>query len=72
MASAKSVYRDQILAEIDKIPAEYFPALIKMMQAFREGVTLPSAEDSFRQGWQEALAGQTQPLSELWEDIDAS
>ena len=27
------------------------------------------AEASFRQGWQEVLAGQTRPVSELWEGI---
>jgi hypothetical protein len=30
-----------------------------------------SPEDSFRQGWYEAITGQTIPLSELWEGIDA-
>lgn len=33
--------------------------------------TLKSAEECFRQGWQEAMTGQTVPLSELWEGIDA-
>ena len=28
-----------------------------------------SAEASLRQGWQEVLAGQTRPVSELWEGI---
>ncbi|OCR01479.1 hypothetical protein BCD67_18450 [Oscillatoriales cyanobacterium USR001] len=32
---------------------------------------LKSAEDCFRQGWHEAMTGQTIPLSELWEGIDA-
>ena len=32
---------------------------------------LKSAEESFRQGWYEAMTGQTIPLSELWEGIDA-
>ena len=32
---------------------------------------LKSAEECFRQGWQEAMIGQTVPLSELWEGIDA-
>ena len=27
------------------------------------------AEASFHQGWQEVLAGQTRPVSELWEGI---
>lgn len=32
---------------------------------------LKSAEDCFRQGWHEAMTGETVPLSELWEGIDA-
>ena len=70
MATFDSPYRTQVLEEINKIPSEFLPALLKMMQAFREGVTLPSAEESFRQGWHEALTDQTQPLSQLWEDLD--
>ncbi|MEG4503563.1 hypothetical protein QUA81_11020 [Microcoleus sp. F6_B4] len=31
---------------------------------------LPSPEESFRQGWHEAMTGETVPLSELWEGID--
>jgi hypothetical protein len=34
-------------------------------------VTLKTAEDSFRQGWHEAMTGQTIPLAELWDGIDA-
>ncbi|MEZ2236337.1 hypothetical protein [Microcoleus sp.] len=33
--------------------------------------SLKSAEECFRQGWKEAMTGQTVPLSELWEGIDA-
>ena len=32
---------------------------------------LKSAEDCFRQGWKEAMTGDTVPLSELWEGVDA-
>ncbi|WP_228042364.1 MULTISPECIES: hypothetical protein [unclassified Tychonema] len=32
---------------------------------------LKSAEDCFRQGWKEAMTGETVPLSELWQGIDA-
>jgi hypothetical protein len=28
-------------------------------------------DESFRQGWQEAMHDETLPVSELWEDIDA-
>ena len=33
---------------------------------------LKSAEESFRQGWHEAMTGETVPLSGLWEGIDAA
>ncbi|CAN2041381.1 hypothetical protein GMMP15_410016 [Candidatus Magnetomoraceae bacterium gMMP-15] len=35
------------------------------------GRSLKNAEESFRQGWKEALAGETMPVSELWDDINA-
>lgn len=35
-----------------------------------ENEMLKSAEECFRQGWREAMTGQTIPLSELWEGID--
>jgi hypothetical protein len=66
-----STYRHQVTQEIDKIPAEYLPTILQVIRAFRESVTLKSAEASFRQGWQEALDGDTHPVSELWTELDA-
>ena len=66
-----TVYRSQVIEELDRIPGEYLPSVLQMIRAFRESVTLKSAEMSFRQGLTEALAGEVQPVSELWEDIDA-
>ena len=70
MNTADPAFRNQVLEEIEKIPQEFLPALLKLMRAFREGVTLPNAAESFEQGWREALSGQTHPVSELWEGID--
>jgi hypothetical protein len=44
--------------------------LLLIVRAFRESVTLKSAEASFRQGWKEALRDDARPISELWEGID--
>ncbi len=60
----------KVLEEVERIPSEYLPFLLDMMRAFRESITLKSAEESFRQGWQEALRGETRPVSELWDDLD--
>ena len=31
---------------------------------------LKTAEESFRQGWQEALQGETRPVADLWNDAE--
>jgi len=71
MATSTQKYRKQVLAELESIPAEYLPYLLQMVKSFRESVELKPAAASFRQGWQEAMSGETMPVKELWEDIDA-
>lgn len=70
MAKSNATYRT-VVEEVEKIPEEYLPSLLEIMRAFRESITLKPAAESFRQGWQEALRGETRPVSELWEDTDA-
>jgi len=43
----------------------------QIVRLFRKSIALKPAEASFRKGWEEALAGDTMPVSELWEGIDA-
>jgi hypothetical protein len=71
MSTEISVYEKQLIREIKRTPKEYLPNLLQIVRLFRESVTLKPAEASFRQGWKEALAGETRPVSELWEGIDA-
>ena len=71
MATNISKYHDQVLEEINKTPVEHLPYLLQIIRIFRESITLESAEESFRQGWLETLRGETKPVSELWEGIDA-
>ena len=71
MAGKISAYQEQVADEIKQIPEEYLPNLVQIVRIFRESVSLRPAEDSFRQGWKEALAGETRPVSELWDGIDA-
>jgi hypothetical protein len=59
------------MREIKATPDEYLPALLNIIRLFRESITLKPAEDSFRQGWQEAMRGETMPVDELWVGIDA-
>jgi hypothetical protein len=70
MSSQISTYEKRLVREIRETPTEYWPSLLQLIRLFRESVTLKPAEASFRQGWQEAMAGQTRPLTELWEGID--
>jgi len=71
MRAKLSVYEEQLIREIRGMPEEYLPNLIQIVRLFRESVALKPAEASFRQGWREALAGETRPVSELWKGIDA-
>ena len=71
MSAEVSVYEKQLIREIKETPREYLPNRLQIVLLFRERVVSKSAEDSFRQGWEEAMAGETRPVSELWEGIDA-
>ncbi len=64
-------YKDEIIQEVQATPEEYRPALLEIIRLFRQSVTLPPAEITFRQGWEEVRQGETRPVYELWEDIDA-
>ncbi len=63
---------EQIVREIRETPREYWPNLLQWIRLFRESVTLKPAAESFRQGWREALAGQTFPISELWDGANSA
>ncbi len=66
MNSYQANYTNQLIQEIKATPDEYLPTLLNIMRGFREGVTLKPAEDSFRQGWTEAMKGETMPIDDLW------
>ena len=72
MSSPALTYEKQFTQEVKAIPPEYRPALLEIVRLLRQSVTLPPAEIGFRQGWQEAMLGETKPVYELWEDIDAA
>jgi hypothetical protein len=71
MSAGVSGYEKELVGEIKGIPQEYLPNLLQIVRLFRESVVLKPAEASFRQGWKEAMQGETRPVSELWEGIDA-
>ena len=71
MTSRVSGYEEQLVREIRATPKEYWPSLLQLIRLFREAVILKPAEDSLRQGLKEANTGQTRPVSELWDGIDA-
>ena len=71
MQKFPAVYRDQITEEVGHTPDEYLPMLLQIVRSFRQSVALKPAQNSFRQGWQEAVAEETLPISELWSGIDS-
>ncbi|RKZ92447.1 MAG: hypothetical protein DRR19_04195 [Candidatus Parabeggiatoa sp. nov. 1] len=70
MTTIAQHYTQQLVQEIQQTPIEYLPILLRIVQSYRETVTLKTAEDSFRQGWKETLSGETYPIDTLWDDID--
>jgi hypothetical protein len=44
MPTVAAPYRNQLLEELDRIPKEYLPTVLKIVQAFREGIALPPTE----------------------------
>jgi hypothetical protein len=66
-----STYIEQISQEVRQTPNEYLPQLLQIIRVFRESVTLKPAAESFRQGWREVIHDETQPVTELWDGIDA-
>jgi hypothetical protein len=71
MSSKATTYEKQLISEIRGTPQEYHPNLLKIVQSFRESVSLKPAEESFVQGWKEMKKGETMPVSKLWEGVDA-
>lgn len=71
MTTKASIYKKQVVREIQGIPEEYLPNLAQIIRLFRESVVLRPSVDGFRQGWKEAQTGVTLPISELWDGIDA-
>ena len=72
MTAYPVLYSEKITEEVEKTPDEYLPALLEMVRLFREAVTLKPAEESFVQGWKEAMNNEVLPLNELWEGIHAA
>ena len=71
MIEYTTAYKNRLLKEIDATLEEYLPALLNIVRSYRQSVSLNPAEESFRQGWQEAMQGEIFPIEELWQDIDA-
>jgi len=71
MATTVPDYTQELHDEIEQTPEEFRPLLLRIVHSFREGVMLPTAEESFREGWQDVVDGKTQPIETLWDGIDA-
>jgi hypothetical protein len=71
MTSQVATFEKQLVREIKATPPEYWPNLLQLIRLFRETIVLKPAEDTFRAGWKDAMTGQTRPVSELWNGIDA-
>ncbi len=71
LSNYQAIYTDLLMKEIKATPDEYLPSLLDIMRIFRESITLKSADESFKEGWHEAMTGETIPIDKLWTGIDA-
>lgn len=67
----QQTYMCQVLQEIRATPQEYLPSLLHIIRVYRQSVSLQPAEESFRQGWKEALNGDTLPIDGLMSSLIA-
>ncbi|NOX49083.1 MAG: hypothetical protein GXP16_00910 [Gammaproteobacteria bacterium] len=59
--------------EIDAVPEADRALLLRLVKSYREGVCdedLPTAEESFREGWQDVLDDNTHPVEDLWDRVN--
>ncbi len=70
MAITAPDYTEQLHKEIEKTPEEYRGLLLRIVHSFREGVTLPTAEQSVQEGWQDVMQGNTHSVDTLWDDLN--
>ncbi|WP_089725800.1 hypothetical protein [Candidatus Thiosymbion oneisti] len=75
MATETPDTTEQLYAEIERTPKRYRPLLLRLVHSFREGIEedepWPTAAESFREGLGDAKARRIQPISTLWDGIDA-
>ena len=50
---------------------DFLDTQITQTKLSNEHIVLKPAKECFRQGWQDVMTGIIQPISELWEGIDA-
>ena len=70
MKSIKTTLKKKVLAEIEKMLPEYYSLLLKLLQTYRQSITLSLVAASFRRGWRAARRGKITPIDQLWEGID--
>jgi hypothetical protein len=69
--SKQALIERKFVREIRAIPDEYLPNLLQIVRLYRDSVSLKPAAESFREGWRDAVHGETTPVAALWEGIDA-
>jgi hypothetical protein len=74
----KMTNREKLIEEINQSPDFVVEELLDFLLFIKsrrnqveDDVISESAAESFRQGWHDVVSGNTLPISELWEGIDA-
>jgi hypothetical protein len=64
---------ERLHAEIERTPERYRPLLLRLVQAFREGIEedepWPGAVESFQESWGEITSGRLRPFATHWNGV---
>lgn len=63
-------FLDALSQEGKQVPEEHRERLLQIVHLFRESVSWPSAEESFRAAWQDVKEGRIYPIETLWDGMD--
>jgi hypothetical protein len=71
LASFIPLLSQKLSITVDKHTRVRVIVLLSENEEVQNEKLLESAQESFRQGWYDAMTGNTLPVSQLWEAIDA-
>jgi hypothetical protein len=65
-----NTYYQKAINDIQSIPVEYMPNLLKIINIYKNNISNNTPQQSLEIAWKEANMGNTLPIENLWNDLD--